>query len=164
MRFGNIDNSDSIHDLLQNPLFAAVFTWLTKHPNPVPREKPYSIIEGVVSARVIEYNPGPREKGTFETHHNFVDLQVCLGPNSELIFIANSGGLTQTEDDSHNDVTLYKTPSDALHPHIVNPGDFIIFDVEKDAHMPQRVHQSTAPNRKVVFKIRRTELPADIKI
>jgi len=172
MRYGHIDSQSTFHDLLADPLFAEAFLWLQEQRSPTPRAEPYPIIGNEVSARVIQYTPQPLDHGVLETHHDYVDLQVCVGPNSEKIVVADAAELTIKEDSIERDVTFYNPPRRELEAVFLSPGNFAIFDTEKDAHMPQRIvnpeaapgDQLTGQNLKIVIKIRKSALNANLKL
>lgn len=168
MRRGHIDKAKTYQDLLTDPLFAQAFRWLKDNPHPTPRAEPYSIVDDNVRAIVIEYIPEPLEAGRLETHHEHVDLQVCLGADPERIIIAPAFTLTVAEDVPEKDVTFYVTPpADDLNldSEVLDAGEFIIFDTERDAHMPQRIFDDLigpSPNRKVVIKLRKSNLDSEL--
>ncbi|MBI4021965.1 MAG: YhcH/YjgK/YiaL family protein [Candidatus Andersenbacteria bacterium] len=163
MRRGHIDNPDTYQDLLADPLFAQAFQWLKDNPNPLPRAEPYPIVGDDARAIVIEYTPASPDTGRIETHHEHLDLQINIGPSAERILIANATDLTMTEDLPEQDVSFYATPSD-IKSELLALGEFIIFDTETDAHMPQRtvndntVARATRLNRKIVIKLRKSVL------
>lgn len=168
MRYGSLDNRDDYLDLLADPLFAQAFAWLQANPTPKAQEKPYPISSDDAFARVIQYTPEPIEKGRLETHHEYVDLHVCLGLREERIIVADASVLTVIEDIPQRDVTFYATPSnvDEYTSYLMYPGTYFIFDTELDAHMPQRATDvgERQKNLKVVIKLRKSILTPGLKL
>jgi beta-galactosidase beta subunit len=173
MKSGYLNQLEKHGDLLADRLFAAAFKWLRENPSPIPREEPYPILGDDVSARVIEFTPELPEQGKFETHHEFVDLQVNLGPNPERIGLIDASQLKVSEDrPDGKDVTHYETPTPHFPSDLLYVDQFMIFDVEADAHMPQRIMNSKAApgehikarNRKVVIKLCKSALTPGLQL
>jgi len=171
MRQGHIDKRETHADLLADPLFAKAFAWLHAHPHPLPQAEAYPIAGADAYAKVIAYTPEHPDKSRFETHHQYVDLQVACGARPERILIADAANLTKTEDHpGEPDITFYATPAGESASIILFPAEFVIFDTERDAHMPQRLTVAQmksgvqGENLKVVVKILRSALSPGLKL
>lgn len=171
MRHGHIDKSDGFYDLLADPLFTRAFTWLDTNRSPAPREEPYLIAGEDLYARVIEYIPRHPDAGRFETHHQFVDLHVVWGPHPERIMIADARKLGASEDIPVQDVTFHAAVAGEISSQtILRPGEFLIFNTEIDAHLPQcltlaQIYSGARhTNLKVVIKLRKSALTPRLQL
>lgn len=95
-----------------------------------------------------QYDSKPIEKGIWEAHRHYIDLQMVL-QGSEMVGYANIGRLTQGEFDVAKDFLPLFGAGDFL---TLQTGNFMLL-LPQDAHMPGIAVSSPAPVRKLVIKI-----------
>lgn len=161
--------------LCKDPMWYKVFAWLTQHPNPEPRDTPYSIDGDNISARAVEYIPEHPNDGKLETHDQYVDFHMPLDYFSERIMTALAPLLTVETTRPEDDLTFYNTPTETdlatMESMILTPKTFVIFDTI-DAHMPQRIvnfkatrhRQNRQPHHKIVIKLRKSKLDPKVSL
>jgi len=109
----------------------------------------YDIDGNNVYALVQQYETKPREKGVWEAHRRYIDVQF-VAAGIETMGYAPLGGLTVTQPYSTDkDCVLLAGDGDFL---TVRAGVFVIF-FPQDAHMPCLACAAPAPVRKVVVKV-----------
>ena len=102
-----------------------------------------------VYALVQEYTTKPRDKGRWEAHRRYIDVQY-LAAGIERIGYANAQRLTVTEAyDAAKDALFLEGEGDFL---LMRPGMFMMLAPE-DAHMPGLAAAAPAPAKKVVVKV-----------
>ena len=110
----------------------------------------YPIDGDDVFALVQSYNTTPREKGKFEAHRKYIDVQF-VASGDECMGYANLDGLEITDPyNEKDDYLLAKGKADFVRVH---PGMFTIFRPQ-DAHIPCCAVDEPSPVKKVVVKVR----------
>ena len=100
-------------------------------------------------ALVQQYETKPREKGLWEAHRRYIDVQY-VAAGVETMGYAPVGTLTVSQAyATENDCVLFSGTGDFL---TARAGTFVIFFPE-DAHMPCLVKDMPGPVRKVVVKV-----------
>jgi YhcH/YjgK/YiaL family protein len=98
---------------------------------------------------VQTYSTKPREKGSWESHRKYIDVQYVVD-GIERIGWAPLAGLSVTKPYSaETDAALYSGDGDFL---LVQPGTFLILWPD-DGHMPGIAVAEPVPVRKVVMKV-----------
>jgi YhcH/YjgK/YiaL family protein len=109
--------------------------------------------DGVFAMEQV-YVPKPRSEGFFESHRNYIDVQVIVA-GAEVMEVEDIARLTVTRDyDAERDLLKYAT----LAPHaarlVQRAGDVALF-WPADGHMPSLALDPAAPGlvRKTVVKV-----------
>ncbi|MHB9037932.1 MAG: YhcH/YjgK/YiaL family protein [Armatimonadota bacterium] len=101
-------------------------------------------------ALVMEYESKPIEKGVWEAHKRYIDIQY-VAKGVEVIGYADINDLTVSREyDEKADVMFLEGSGDMI---TVKEGVFAIF-APHDAHMPQVALEEPLMVRKVVVKVR----------
>lgn len=109
----------------------------------------HDIAEGIF-AIASEYITKPRSACVWETHREYIDVQLIV-EGCESIDYAPSSTLSEINRyDKENDCTLYSGEGSEIR---LEPGSFAIFYPE-DAHRPCVVNEISVPVRKVVVKVK----------
>jgi YhcH/YjgK/YiaL family protein len=109
----------------------------------------YDIDGDSVFALVQRYDTKPRDKGRWEAHRRYIDVQY-VAAGIETLGWAPLGTLTETQPYSaEKDVLLLAGAGDFV---TARAGDFLVF-FPGDAHMPCLVHDQPSPVLKVVVKV-----------
>jgi YhcH/YjgK/YiaL family protein len=109
----------------------------------------YDIDGDTVFALVQRYDTKPREKGLWEAHRRYIDVQF-VASGIESLGWAQLGNLTETQPYSaEKDCLLLAGSGDVV---TARAGDFLVFFPE-DAHMPCLAHDQPSPVLKVVVKV-----------
>ena len=109
----------------------------------------YDIDGNNVYALVQQYATKPREKGVWEAHRRYVDVQY-VAAGIETMGYAHIGNLVVTQAySSKDDCTLFVGTGDYI---TARAGTFVVFFPE-DGHMPCLVSDAPVPVRKVVVKV-----------
>jgi YhcH/YjgK/YiaL family protein len=131
------------------PRIATAFRFLQKKnltKLPVGRHK----IDGTnIYAMVIDYKTKPKEKGVWEAHRRYIDVQY-VAKGKELIGYANVKGLKAGPYHSKDDYLLLKGKGIFIP---ATAGTFVIL-MPQDAHMPGTAVGRPTKVRKVVVKVR----------
>ena len=99
-------------------------------------------------ALIQTYDPKPREKGRWEAHRKYIDVQFVLS-GSELIGYAPLDCLSSVSFDEAKDFHELKGDGDFLQ---AAGGTFLIL-FPHDAHMPGIAGPASRPVKKIVVKI-----------
>ena len=105
-------------------------------------------IDETMQARVLEYPSRTPEKGVWEAHRKFLDLQYIV-EGAERIRWAPTSLLTPGEYDEAKDFWRFEGEGDAV---TVPAGSFMLL-WPADGHMPCLAVDQPAPVKKVVVKI-----------
>ena len=109
----------------------------------------YDIDGDTVYAMVQRYDTKLREKGVWEAHRRYIDVQY-VASGIETMGYANIAGLTETQPYSEEkDYLLLAGKGDFV---TASAGTFIIF-FPHDAHMPCLAYEDPTPVLKVVVKV-----------
>ena len=101
-----------------------------------------------VYALVQRYETKPREKGVWEAHRRYIDVQY-VASGIETLGYTHVGGLAETQEYSpEKDCVLLAGAGDFI---TARAGTFVIFFPE-DAHMPCLAYEGAVPVLKVVVK------------
>jgi len=111
------------------------------------------IREPDIFAQVSSYMTRLPHEGRFETHRQFIDIQILLS-GSEMIDVSPLDGLIpETDFDEQNDIRFYRRTGIPAVRLTMLPGSFALF-FPQDAHCPQLISQTEAREvKKVVIKI-----------
>ncbi|HHW31323.1 MAG TPA: DUF386 domain-containing protein [Clostridiaceae bacterium] len=110
----------------------------------------YEIDGDTVYANVSRYDSKPRDKGVWEAHRRYIDIQY-VAEGKELIGYANLKDLKVTKEyDKEGDYLLLEGNGDFI---TASKGTFIILWPE-DAHMPGIAINEPEKIAKVVVKVR----------
>jgi len=102
-----------------------------------------------VFALVQSYNTTPKEKGKFEAHRKYIDVQFVVS-GDECMGYANVNNLKVTQEyNDKDDYLLAEGKPDFIRVH---PGMFTIFHPQ-DAHIPCSAVDQPSPVKKVVVKV-----------
>lgn len=105
-----------------------------------------------VYANVQIYETKPWDKGFFEAHKKYIDIQFVFS-GSELITVAPESALEIDEDHfAEKDFSKYKDTVRGT-DYVLNAGDFLILYPE-DAHRPQILSEKSATVKKFVMKVK----------
>lgn len=108
----------------------------------------YEIDGSKIYALIQEYETKPREKGLWEAHQLYTDVQyIARGP--ELIGYANVDNLKAIKYDADKDFLLLQGDGDFFE---VQAGTFVIF-MPQDAHMPGISVSVPQTVEKIVLKV-----------
>ncbi len=105
-------------------------------------------------AGVSEYNTIPEDKGKYETHRKYADIQIMLS-GCERIMCRPAEGLVVSEPyDAVRDVAFYgRGEKPGMCEIVLAPGAFAVF-FPWDAHMPQIASRDGGMRvKKVVYKV-----------
>lgn len=129
--------------------FTAAYKWLAETDLDNTPVGAYPICEGV-TANVQEYDTFTPDKGRFETHDKFFDIQYLIS-GKEQFGICKRDGLVEEEFIEENDLHFYKEP-ELSGSVLLLPGDLIVVAPE-DAHKPRCCAGEPMFVRKVVVKV-----------
>lgn len=130
--------------------FKAAYKWLENTDLDNTPIGTYPITDGVY-AMVQEYDTFPPEKGNFETHDKYFDIQYLIS-GREMFGVCKREGLKLKSENPDNDVSFYEDPEYSGNI-LLLPGDLIIVAPE-DAHKPRLMAGEPGFVRKVVIKVR----------
>jgi YhcH/YjgK/YiaL family protein len=102
-----------------------------------------------VHAMVQHYDTKPREKGRWEAHRRYFDIQF-LAEGTELMGFANIRQVTLGDYDEVKDFQALQADGEFV---LMRPGTFVIL-APHDAHMPGLAVAEPRPARKIVMKVR----------
>ena len=108
----------------------------------------YEVEGDRVFALVQHYDTKPREKGAFEAHRQYIDIQYVQA-GVELMGYANLGHLDAGPYDASRDFTPAKGQPEYFE---LRAGSFALL-APQDAHIPQIAVHESQPVRKVVMKV-----------
>jgi len=109
----------------------------------------YDLDGDAVYALVQQYETRPREKGLWEAHRRYIDVQY-VATGIETMGYAPLDTMTVSQAYApENDCVLFSGNGDFL---TVRAGTFVVFFPE-DVHMPCLVKDAPGPVRKVVVKV-----------
>lgn len=108
----------------------------------------YEIDGSRVFALVQHYETKPREKGAFEAHQQYCDIQYVYA-GAELMGYANLGHLKAGQYDQARDFTPAEGQPEYFE---LRAGSFALL-APQDAHIPQIAVQSPQAVKKVVMKV-----------
>ena len=108
----------------------------------------YEIDGSKIYALIQEYETKPREKGLWEAHRLYTDVQY-IARGSELIGYANVDNLKAIKYDADKDFLLLQGDGDFFE---VQAGTFVIF-MPQDAHMPGISVSVPQTVEKIVLKV-----------
>lgn len=109
----------------------------------------YDIDGDNVYALVQRYVTKPREKGVWEAHRRYIDVQY-VASGIETLGYTHVGGLKETQEYSpEKDCVLLAGAGDFV---TARAGTFVVFFPE-DAHMPCLASEGAVPVLKVVVKV-----------
>jgi YhcH/YjgK/YiaL family protein len=110
----------------------------------------YEVDGDTVFALVQKYDTKPRDKGAWEAHRRYIDVQY-VASGVEAMGYAPIDSLSETQAYSaEKDFLLLAGSGDYVTAHA---GMFVIF-YPKDAHSPCLAHGNSVPVLKVVMKVR----------
>ena len=131
------------------PRMQAAFAYLAKMNFATIAPGRYDIDGNNVYALVQQYETKPREKGVWEAHRRYIDVQY-VAEGVEAMGYAPIGQLVVTQAYSaKDDYGLFAGTGDFVTAHA---GTFVVFFPE-DAHMPCLAIDTPATVRKVVVKL-----------
>ncbi len=130
-----------------HPLFQAAFEFLKTAEDLEPGR--YEL-EGGAYVNIIAGETAPAEKGRYETHRRYIDIQ-CLLKGQTLLWWANINDLNPiTEYDAESDCRFYQAQGQSIP---VRSGDFYVLYPE-DGHLPNSARGGCpAPFKVAVAKI-----------
>jgi YhcH/YjgK/YiaL family protein len=101
---------------------------------------------------VQRYLPKPEERGRFEAHRKYADVQMVFR-GTERIFVARTDALEPESDfDAEKDIGFYRRPERAVEL-VLGPGDYAVLP-PWDAHMPSiEAGGAPEPVAKIVWKV-----------
>jgi YhcH/YjgK/YiaL family protein len=102
-----------------------------------------------VYAMVQHYDTKPRDKGRWEAHRRYFDIQF-LAEGTELMGFANIRQVTLGDYDEVKDFQALQADGEFV---LMRPGAFVIL-APHDAHMPGMAVSAPQPARKIVMKVR----------
>ncbi len=148
MIIDTLDNAGMHEDL--GPRFVTAFNYL-RSGRPADDSVGQYILDGEdVFVNVEEYVSKPIERGRYEAHRVYTDIQYVVA-GCERMGVAPLDEMQMTEEyNAARDVAFYKGDGEML---LVPAGTFVVF-TPQDAHMPCIAEKSPAPVRKVVVKVR----------
>ncbi len=112
--------------------FAAALGYLRRTDFSTLAPGTYPIEDKAIFALVQEYETKPRDKGLWEAHRRYADIQ-CVIVGAEQMGYAPLHGMSLTQDyDPEKDFSLFKGDGQFL---AFRPGTFAIF-LPQDVHMP----------------------------
>ncbi len=106
-------------------------------------------------ASVSEYETKSADSALFETHQEYIDVQIILSGAEIIRYCPRPDVLEDraTEYDTEKDVEFFRQTSDRAVDLVMKPGSFAVFFPE-DAHLPQLSYGKEACQvKKVVFKL-----------
>lgn len=109
----------------------------------------YEIDGSKIYALIQKYETKPREKGLWEAHQLYTDIQY-IARGSELIGYANVDDLKDIKYDADKDFLLLQGDGDFFE---VQDGTFVIF-MPQDAHRPGISVSASQTVEKIVLKVR----------
>lgn len=109
----------------------------------------YEVDGEQVFALVQQYDTKPREKGKFEAHQQYMDIQYVQA-GAELMGYANLGHLKAGAYDASRDFTPAEGQPEYFE---LRAGSFALL-APQDAHIPQIAVGEPQPVRKVVMKVK----------
>ena len=109
----------------------------------------YDIDDSNIYSLVQQYKTKAREKGSWEAHRRYIDIQYVV-KGSEIMGFANVEHLITGEYDDVKDVLTLQGEGDFF---IVRAGTFVIFGPQ-DAHMPSLSVTTPQSVEKIVIKVR----------
>ena len=146
-----LDTLDNAH--LYEPLgegFAKAFAYLCSARPATDPIGSHQLDGKALFVNVEEYTSKPIEKGRYESHRKYADVQYVVS-GSEQMGYAPINTLSEIETyDPGRDVAFYKGQGTMLH---VPAGSFAVF-FPQDGHMPCIADDEPAGVRKVVVKVR----------
>lgn len=112
----------------------------------------YEILGNQIYALVSHYNSKLPQEARFETHRNYIDIQLVVS-GSEFLEVRNAQGLSVSEP-YKPDIEFYSTPSArTCHEMLLEPGVALILYPE-DAHRPGiAIDGVPKPVHKLVVKV-----------
>ncbi len=147
MIIDNIKNASSYHGIGTGIQTALEYLAKTDFAETAPGR--YDISGDKVYVLVQQYETKPREKGVWEAHRRYIDVQY-VAKGMENMGYAPVDNLTVTQTYSaENDCALFTGKGDFL---TARAGMFIVF-FPTDAHMPCLASEAPMPVRKVVVKV-----------
>jgi len=116
-------------------------------------EGEYPIISGQIFARVMTYETKDYDESVFESHRNFIDVQVVLSGAEGFVWHDVNRLYSSVAYNHKTDVEFYVTPKTSYSRVDLRPGQFIVF-FSNDAHMPQLIVDGVRSKiKKAVVKI-----------
>jgi len=101
---------------------------------------------------VIETSTRPREESQYESHVNYIDIQMPI-KGYELCEVSLLEDAKVSVPYSEADDIAFHSNSHEDMQYLLEPGSFIVL-MPEDAHMPTLAIDEPAPIKKAVFKIR----------
>ncbi len=133
------------------PAWEKAFEFLTKVDPTIEAGK--HIIDGDnVFALVSEYKTKSHDKGRFEAHRRYVDIQFLISGREKLGYASLQTLEEETLYDSERDVEFLKNLPEVPSISILVPEMFMAF-FPQDGHMPGLAYEEPEPVKKVVVKI-----------
>ncbi len=107
-----------------------------------------------IFARVVTYKTAPAQCQTFESHRDYIDIQVLLSGRERVdVALAAEAGLSPLEQyDSNKDLVLFKEPKDFATINLL-PGRFAVF-YPGDVHRPNCELDGVLDVKKICVKVR----------
>lgn len=153
MLYGHLSGSDAYAHLLANPAWKLAFDWLKQASAATPAG--IQQIQGdELYVNVHGYDTVSAEKGRFESHRRYVDLQYCISGGEVIDWWLASELQPDGGYDEGKDVLFYRDPASCLPVNLrtdasassasgspatalgMSPGSFAIFH-PSDAHRPK---------------------------
>lgn len=148
MIIDTLDNAGLYENL--SPGFTEAFAYLRSGRPAADSVGQYFLDGEDVFVNVEEYVSKPIERGRYEAHRVYTDIQYVV-TGCERMGVAPLEEMWVTEEyNAARDVAFYKGDGKML---LVPAGTFVVF-TPQDAHMPCIAEKSPAPVRKVVVKVR----------
>ncbi len=148
-----VDSLKTICPCLKNdPAYAAGFTFIEEAMKKCPENGKYPLEHGVYAA-VSSYDTKPVEEKKFETHQNYIDIQVLLEGEERLDWAPAQSLETTVEYNPEKDVAFQKpTETSDITFVTLKPGIFSILYPE-DGHRPGVMLNQPCTVKKVVIKV-----------
>jgi YhcH/YjgK/YiaL family protein len=135
-------------------LLAKAFEFLNRKDLATMENGRHAIDGENVFALVQSYDTTPKEKGKFEAHRRYIDVQFVVS-GEECMGYANVNDIEVAESYNEKDDYLLGRPPEGTRPDFVRvrPGMFAIFRPQ-DAHIPCAAVDKPSPVKKVVVKVK----------
>ena len=148
MIIDKLKNAESYYSLGQN--FKTAFEYLQKTDMANLENGKYEINGDEIFVSVQDYTTKPIEKGRWEAHRKYADIQYIINGSEQLGYTDIEQLTRETEYDSENDIIFLSGKGQYTN---AKAGDFLIF-FPQDAHMPCINIKNAEYVKKAVVKIK----------
>ncbi|WP_031480338.1 YhcH/YjgK/YiaL family protein [Maridesulfovibrio frigidus] len=146
-----IDSLEHASKYKFGPAWEKTFEFLAK-VDPAIEEGKHIIDGDNVFALVSEYKTKDYDKGRFEAHRKYVDIQFLISGREKLGYASLQALEEETPYDSERDVEFLKDLPEVPSISTLIPGIFMAF-FPQDGHMPGLAYDKPEPVKKIVIKI-----------